>query len=1004
MGPIGTVKRSFLPVGYSRGSVKMQLNNIKRVGSDKESLTGLLTVKNGSNQVTESATAKWSSSDGGFKVKSSGVSTIIDGEDSISVVFDMSDLSLKKTMKLNLDNNVDLSSSTSSTTSSDRTVTALSNYNDLTTVMSDVEDIKTELAFPQEDYILDAQMSDIPDDGVLEKLLIFRKYALDLQDMTITKKANTLGAIMVVGKHKSDYGNFTDFKNVTGLESIEPPTTAVAHKMNNVKLVGLGNNTDDKDINALTLVNLSDASTFTKIRVIDAQDDGIEIFGGNVNMTDVMVDSAADDYFDTDHGHSGTITNLKLFQTSKRLGKSLIECGNSGGTTTTTFVNVTFNDSTDVSSYQNNGSDNIFNIKSGSEVTINGDVLTGPQDAFPGALNITTVASSPLIELHKKGKEFYYNLADFEEKASDYTGIWQEFQYMGLLDNGSDGYTGHDAVGNTVKNAHGNVIHGPFVVPIYSDYDCTTEMGYINFIETARVEDPNSTFIGQQVLSKAKIHVKLNDENTLSYGITCNDVLSGYYELEKDVIVKITGNTKTGPFGKNTKVFSDAVDYKTLRIRKVTSTVRKCLLSIEEDPLSFHSSLSLVSSPMTSVAQNTATLHRKFYYNSGDFQAVSTDESKTVYQDYQYASVDPAYSGHGADDKVGDNVEYARGNITHAVWSVKICSDSAGENNIGEISWVITALIDDPDSAIGKQTNGLLTKEEIWLKLDGSVEDTICIGYTMNRTDSGYYTEDKDVLVKIIKNGHVGPFEPHDNFANFSNFNSMRIRNIGDGIRECVVSTDENPPTFEEGEAAVAVSLDQSAADEEDLEFYYDSADFGTGEVYQDYQYISVDAADDGYPTGHGSAPEGGDAVGESVQYARGNVLYAAWSVPIYDDSAKTNSLGGISWVIQSHVPDTSLPFTGQDLTTSEQIFVRLDNQSSMAIGQCSNVLAGGYYEEDKDVLVDIVDNVNQGPLEANANHTTAAPGFQKLRVRNIGDGIRKCVISKSSIHPSFDS
>ena len=803
MGPIGTVKRSFLPVGYSRGNVEMQLTNITRANNDKESLTALLTVKKGNNQVSETATVKWSSSDGGFKVKSSGVSTIIDGEDSISVVFDMSDLSLTKTMNLNLDNNVDLSSSTSTTTSSDRTVTALSNYNDLTTALSDVETIKTE----------------------------------QIDDRAV----------------------------VTNLSS--NLTTALS---------------DVEDI-----------------------------------KTEQIDDRAV-------------VTNLSSNLTT----------------------------------------------------------VTSDLDDFQTRTNV---------------KEFYYNLADFKEEASDGTGIWQEFQYMGLLDNGSDGYTGHDAVGNTVKNAHGNVIHGPFVVNIYSDYDCTNEMGYINFIETARVEDPNSTFIGQQVLSRAKIHVKLNDENTLSYGITCNDVLSGYYELEKDVIVRITGNTKTGPFGKNTKVFSDAVDYKTMRIRKVTSTVRKCVLSTEEDPVTFHSSLSLLSSPMTSVAQNTATLHRKFYYNSGDFQAVSTDGSKTVYQDYQYASVDPAYSGHGADDKVGDNVEFARGNITHAVWSVKICSDSAGENNIGEISWVITALIDDPDSAIGKQTNGLLTKEEIWLKLDGSVEDTICIGYTMNRTDSGYYTEDKDVLVKLINNGHVGPFEPHDNFANFSNFKSMRIRNIGDGIRECVVSTDENPPTFEEGEAAVAVSLDQSAADEEDLEFYYDSADFGTGEIYQDYQYISVDAADDGYPTGHGSAPEGGDAVGESVQYARGNVLYAAWSVPIYDNSAKTNSLGGISWVIQAHVPDTSLPFTDQDLTTSEQIFVRLDNQSSMAIGQCSNVLAGGYYEEDKDVLIDIVDNVNEGPLDANASHTTAAPGFQKLRVRNIGGGIRKCVISKSSIHPALN-
>jgi hypothetical protein len=102
-------------------------------------------------------------------------------------------------------------------------------------------------------------------------------------------------------------------------------------------------------------------------------------------MTDVLVDSAADDYFDTDHGHSGTITNLSLYQTVKWLGKSLIECGNSSGTTTTKFENVTFNNGTDVSSYQNNGSDKNFNIKDGSEVIINGTTLKAPQNGLPSA-------------------------------------------------------------------------------------------------------------------------------------------------------------------------------------------------------------------------------------------------------------------------------------------------------------------------------------------------------------------------------------------------------------------------------------------------------------------------------------------------------------------------------------------------------------------------------------------------------------------------------------------
>ena len=73
-----------------------------------------------------------------------------------------------------------------------------------TTVTEGFETIEKEDDTGDEDYVLDAQMSDIPDDGELDKLLIFRKYALDLQDMTLSKKPNTLGAIMVVGRDIPD--------------------------------------------------------------------------------------------------------------------------------------------------------------------------------------------------------------------------------------------------------------------------------------------------------------------------------------------------------------------------------------------------------------------------------------------------------------------------------------------------------------------------------------------------------------------------------------------------------------------------------------------------------------------------------------------------------------------------------------------------------------------------------------------------------------------------------
>ena len=93
-----------------------------------------------------------------------------------------------------------------------------------TTVTEGFETIEKEDDTGDEDYVLDAQMSDIPDDGELDKLLIFRKYALDLQDMTLTKKPNTLGAIMVVGRdipdNKLTNRRFIDLAAVYGLSLI----------------------------------------------------------------------------------------------------------------------------------------------------------------------------------------------------------------------------------------------------------------------------------------------------------------------------------------------------------------------------------------------------------------------------------------------------------------------------------------------------------------------------------------------------------------------------------------------------------------------------------------------------------------------------------------------------------------------------------------------------------------------------------------------------------------
>ena len=250
-------------------------------------------------------------------------------------------------------------------------------------------------------YVMDAQMTDIPVDGILDKILIFRNNALNLESKTLTRKVGTLGAILIVGKGD----NFTDFDQISGLESIPGATETVKHVMKNVTLTGLGSN--DLDINALTLVNLDATHEFDKITVNDSQDDGIEIFGGSVKMSNITVQDALDDYFDTDHGHSGDIINLNLIQTDGSKGKSLVECGNSKGSTTTKFVNLSYKKAYNSSSYVNNGSDKKFNIKSGSQVVINDVTLTEPQDELP-------LAPGPLPCFHEDVELLCYD--EVEEK------------------------------------------------------------------------------------------------------------------------------------------------------------------------------------------------------------------------------------------------------------------------------------------------------------------------------------------------------------------------------------------------------------------------------------------------------------------------------------------------------------------------------------------------------------------------------------------------------------
>lgn len=69
--------------------------------------------------------------------------------------------------------------------------------------------------------------------------------------------------------------------------------------------IGSGN-----EINGLTLGGVGKGTLINHIEVVANQDDGIEIFGGTVDASNLVVWSQGDDGIDLDQGYSGTISNF----------------------------------------------------------------------------------------------------------------------------------------------------------------------------------------------------------------------------------------------------------------------------------------------------------------------------------------------------------------------------------------------------------------------------------------------------------------------------------------------------------------------------------------------------------------------------------------------------------------------------------------------------------------------------------------------------------------------
>ena len=100
---------------------------------------------------------------------------------------------------------------------------------------------------------------------------------------------------------------------------------------------------ENKEINGLSLCGVGSGTTINNITVENSQDDGVEIWGGTVDLDHVTIEGAQDDSLDLDSGYTGTVSNLTIVQTGSKANAG-IEM--SSGDSATHYTNPTIRDFT----------------------------------------------------------------------------------------------------------------------------------------------------------------------------------------------------------------------------------------------------------------------------------------------------------------------------------------------------------------------------------------------------------------------------------------------------------------------------------------------------------------------------------------------------------------------------------------------------------------------------------------------------------------------------------
>jgi hypothetical protein len=142
----------------------------------------------------------------------------------------------------------------------------------------------------------------------------------------------------------------------------------------------------DSEVNGITLHSVGYGTTIENVMVLNNADDGIEFFGGSVNVKNLILIDNSDESLDWDDGYRGNIQFSLIRQGLNYVGDHGIEADNRGFSTTAlplshpTIANVTFqqvNATIGEGEAAKSGADDLFRFKEGTGATLVNIVADG---------------------------------------------------------------------------------------------------------------------------------------------------------------------------------------------------------------------------------------------------------------------------------------------------------------------------------------------------------------------------------------------------------------------------------------------------------------------------------------------------------------------------------------------------------------------------------------------------------------------------------------------------